>query len=99
MTATGPAGPLERSRLEDTFIALCEVESPSGSEADAAGYVRAALEALGVTVEEDATAAETGAACGNLYARVPGPEGARTVMLCAHVDTVPLADRVEVELV
>jgi tripeptide aminopeptidase len=99
MTATGSAGPLERSRLEDTFVALCEIESPSGSEAEAAGYVRSALEALGLTVDEDATATETGADCGNLYVHVPGPEGARTVMLCAHVDTVPLADRVEVELV
>ena len=48
---------------------------------------------------EDDTAAETGAGCGNLLARIPGPPGARTVMLCAHIDTVPLADGVEVELV
>jgi tripeptide aminopeptidase len=99
MGSTDPAGPLERSRLEDTFVALCEIESPSGSEGEAARYVRSSLEALGLTVSEDATAAETGAACGNLHARIPGPAGARTVMLCAHVDTVPLADRVEVELV
>jgi tripeptide aminopeptidase len=98
MTLTGPAGPAERSRLEDTFVALCEIESPSGREAEAAQFVRSQLEALGLSVEEDSTAAETGAACGNLYARIAGPEGARTVMLCAHVDTVPLADRVEVEL-
>ena len=96
---TGPTGPAERSRLEDTFVALCEIESPSGREAEAAGFVRGQLEALGLAVSEDATAAETGAACGNLYSRIAGPEGARTVMLCAHVDTVPLADRVEVELV
>ena len=99
MRSTDPAGPLERSRLEDTFVALCEIESPSGSEGEAARYVRSSLEALGLTVSEDATAAETGAACGNLHARIPGPAGVRTVMLCAHVDTVPLADRVEVELV
>jgi tripeptide aminopeptidase len=89
----------ERSRLGDTFVGLCEIESPSGQEAAAARFVRAELEALGLAVSEDATAPETGAACGNLYTRIPGPEGARTVMLCAHVDTVPLADRVEVELV
>jgi tripeptide aminopeptidase len=99
MTVTGPVGPAERSRLEDTFVALCEIESPSGREAEAARYVRSELEALGLAVDEDATAAETGAACGNLYTRIAGPEGARTVMLCAHVDTVPLADRVQVELV
>lgn len=98
MSMTGPGGPVERSRLVDTFVALCEIESPSGREAEAARYVRSELEALGLSVSEDATAAETGAACGNLYARIPGPAGARTVMLCAHVDTVPLADRVEVEL-
>jgi tripeptide aminopeptidase len=92
-------GPVERSRLADTFVALCEIESPSGREADAAGYVRSELESLGLSVDEDSTASETGAACGNLYARIPGPEAARTVLLCAHVDTVPLADRVEVELV
>src|SRR5437870_10158901 len=99
MSVTGLEGPRERSRLEDTFVALCEIESPSGAEAEASRYVRASLEALGLTVFEDATAAETGAACGNLHARIPGPEGTRTLMLCAHVDTVPLADRVEVELV
>src|SRR6266545_2702851 len=99
MTVTGPAGPPERSRLEDTFVELCAIESPSGSEGEAARYVRSTLEALGLTVLEDATGAETGAACGNLYARIPGPEDARTLMLCGHVDTVPLADRVEVELV
>jgi tripeptide aminopeptidase len=99
MSVTGPGGPAERSRLVDTFVALCEIESPSGREGEAAQYVSSELEALGLSVSEDATAAETGAACGNLYTRIPGPEGASTVMLCAHVDTVPLADRVEVELV
>jgi tripeptide aminopeptidase len=92
-------GSAERSRLADTFVTLCEIESPSGSEAEAARYVTSELEALGFSVDEDSTAAETGAACGNLYARIPGSDAARTVMLCAHVDTVPLAERVEVELV
>ena len=30
-------------------------------------------------------------------ARIDGPAGARTIMLCAHVDTVPLAGPIEVE--
>jgi tripeptide aminopeptidase len=92
------AGSTERSRLVDTFVTLCEIESPSGHESEASRFVRSRLEAIGLSVDEDATAAETGAACGNLYTRVASPGAPRTVMLCAHVDTVPLADHVEVEL-
>ena len=103
MTVTGPVdGPprdAARGRVGETFARLCEIESPSGREAQMAAAVRAELEALGLTVVEDGTGAETGADCGNLLARVPGPPGSRTVMLCSHLDTVPLADRVEVELV
>src|SRR5437773_8507899 len=95
---SGLAGPAERARLAETFVALCEIESASGREAAAARFVGAELEGLGVGVEEDDTAAETGADAGNLLARIGGREGARTVLLCAHLDTVPLDDRVEVEL-
>jgi tripeptide aminopeptidase len=84
--------------LPDTFARLCEIESPSGAEGAVAGFLRAELEALGLAVIEDDTAAETSAGSGNLMARIPGPPGARTVMLCSHLDTVPLTDRVEVEL-
>ena len=54
------------------------------------------LRAAGLEVEEDATAAETGSDAGNLLARIPGPDGGRTVLLCAHLDTVPLDAPVEV---
>jgi tripeptide aminopeptidase len=97
--AGGFAGAAERARLADTFVSLCEIESPSGHEAEAARFVRTQLEALDLAVEEDSSAAETGAACGNLVTRIRAQEGARTIMICAHLDTVPLADRVEVELV
>jgi tripeptide aminopeptidase len=90
---------MKQPLLGDTFARLCEIESPSGREAGMAAAVRAELEGIGLAVTEDDTAGETGAGCGNLIARVPGPPGVRTVMLCAHIDTVPLTDRVEVELV
>jgi tripeptide aminopeptidase len=89
----------ERERLADTFVRLCEIESPSGSEGAVGRAVRAELEALGLEVSEDDTMAATGAECGNLLARLRGPEHARTVMLCAHLDTVPLTDTIEVERV
>jgi tripeptide aminopeptidase len=88
----------EGGGLGETFVRLCEIPSPSGREAAVAAYVRSELERMGLEVVEDDTAAETGAACGNLLARLAGPDGARTVMLCAHLDTVPVADRIEVEL-
>jgi tripeptide aminopeptidase len=91
-----PATPQERARLLDDFVRLCEIESPSRRERGVADAVRAELEALGLEVEEDDTARDTGSEAGNLLARIRGPEDARTVLLCAHLDTVPLAGPVEV---
>ena len=48
-------------RLGETFVRLCEIPSPSGSEAHVAEYVTGELRALGLDVTEDDTAAETGA--------------------------------------
>jgi tripeptide aminopeptidase len=91
-----PSTPQERERLVDEFIRLCEIESPSQRERRVADAVRAELEQLGLRVDEDATGSDTGSEAGNLLARIPGPEGARTILLCAHLDTVPLAAPVEV---
>jgi tripeptide aminopeptidase len=91
------ASSAERTRLLDDFVRLCEIESPSRSEAKVAEAVRSELEGLGLSVEEDNSATETGANSGNLLARLDGPSDARTVLLCAHLDTVPLAGPVEVK--
>ena len=80
----------ERARLRDDFVRLCEIPSPSLRERAVADYVAAELHAVGLQVHEDGTASETGSQCGNLLARLPGPPGARTILLCAHLDTVPL---------
>jgi len=90
------ASTAERERLLDEFVRLCEIESPSRSERAVADAVRHELEGLGLEVEEDGSASETGSECGNLLARIAGPEAARTILLCAHLDTVPLAGPVEV---
>ena len=91
-----PATPSEKERLRDDFVRLCEIASPSFHERPAADWVAAELRALGLEVHEDGSAGETGADAGNLLARLPGPPGSRTVLLCAHLDTVPLAAPVEV---
>ena len=86
----------ERERLLAEFIRFCEIESPSGRERGVAEAIVEDLRGLWVEVEEDDTASTTGSDSGNLLARIPGPEGAPTVLLCAHMDTVPLDGPVEV---
>jgi tripeptide aminopeptidase len=90
------ASDAERRRLNDTFAALCAIPSPSGSERACADAVAAELRAMGVVVREDDTAAETGAGCGNLIARLPSRrDGAPTLLLAAHLDTVAVAGPIE----
>jgi tripeptide aminopeptidase len=93
-----PASDVERRRLNDTFARLCAIPSPFGSERAMAEAVARELAAMGIDVEEDGAAAAAGAECGNLLARIPG-RGGRTIMLCAHLDTVPEAGVIEPVLV
>jgi len=86
--AMRPASELERRRLNETFARLCAIASPFGHERACAEAVARELRAIGLDVEEDGAAAEAGAECGNLLARIPG-RGERTILLCAHLDTVP----------
>ena len=90
------ASPEEKELLLDDFVRLCQIESPSRQERAVADAVAAELRAAGLEVEEDATGPETGSDSGNLLARLQGPAGARTILLCAHLDTVPLDAPVEV---
>jgi tripeptide aminopeptidase len=87
----------ERERLVAEFVRLCEIESVSRNERAMADFVTAELRGLGLEVSEDGSGAETGANAGNLLARVAPPDGARTILLCAHLDTVPLDAAVDVE--
>jgi tripeptide aminopeptidase len=89
-----PASDVERRRLNDTFARLCAIPSPFGSERACAEYVARELGMMRLGVEEDGVAAEVGAECGNLLARIPG-RSERTILLCAHLDTVPEAGAIE----
>ena len=89
-----PASDVERRRLNETFARLCAIPSPFGSERACAEAVARELRTMGLDVEEDGAAPETGAECGNLLARIPGRSD-RTILLCAHLDTVPEAGAIE----
>jgi tripeptide aminopeptidase len=98
-----PASQAERARLNDTFAALCRIPSPFGRERACFDHVAGELRRLGVEVTEDGAAAAAGAECGNLHARIearprPGGDGqapARTILLCAHLDTVSVDGPIE----
>ncbi len=103
-------GRCERRYLSGTFAELCRIESPSGRERRCGERVTAELRALGVSTEEDDAGTLTGSDCGNLLARISGAgragstetragadagPGRRSVLLCAHLDTVPLQAPIE----
>jgi tripeptide aminopeptidase len=81
-----PASEAERARLNDSFAALCRIPSPFGHESEVAAHVTRELEGMGLIVEADAR--------GNLLTRIRG-RSERTLLLCAHLDTVELDGGVE----
>jgi tripeptide aminopeptidase len=74
-----PASEAEKARLAELFTDLCRIPSPSGHERECSARVVAELRRIGVTADADEA--------GNLLARIPG-RGERSVLLCAHMDTV-----------
>src|SRR3954464_5197309 len=93
-----PASEVELRRLNDTFAELCAIRSPFGRERAVADRVAEELRSLGLEVEEDDAGQEIGGDAGNLLARLPG-RSERSVLLCAHLDTVPDGGEVEPVLV
>jgi tripeptide aminopeptidase len=84
----------ERERLNETFAALCRIESPSGRERACADWITEQLRGMGLDVTEDDAGPRVGSDAGNLLARIPGASP-DSILLCAHMDTVPLTAPVE----
>jgi len=89
-----PASEAEKARLGETFAELCRIPSPFGRERAVADHVVGLLRGMGIDVTEDGAAEPAGAECGNLHARITGRSD-RTVLLCAHLDTVAVTGRIE----
>ena len=83
------------NRLRDRTLALVEVESPTGDTADAARRYADWCEEFGMDIEFlDGVFPATPTVVARLDGGEPGP----TVVLCAHLDTVPIphdAPRIE----
>jgi tripeptide aminopeptidase len=84
----------ERQRLHGTFEELCRIASPTGEERGMADWITRELTALGLEVGEDDAGPAVGSNAGNLLARIAG-RSERSLMFCAHIDTVPLTATVE----
>ena len=90
------ASEAERARLADSFAALCRIPSPFGHERACADHVAAELRGMGLEVSEDDAAGPARAGSGNLLARIEPRRGAeRTILLCAHLDTVEPSGPIE----
>ena len=76
--------------LRDLFVRLAGIRSPSLEEREMADAVKDFVRGLGLEALEDASAALTGCACGNLIVRLPGRGQGTPIAPCAHLDTVPL---------
>jgi tripeptide aminopeptidase len=87
-------GDEERRRLHDTFTTLCRIPSVTGDERACADWIIEQLESFGLVVDEDDAGMVIGCNAGNLLARIPG-SGPRSILFCAHMDTVPLTAPVE----
>lgn len=85
----------EKRRLLESFIQLCEIPSPSGSEGKIGKLVCQELERLGLKVVEDGAAETCKAGCGNLLASIEGSSDG-SILLCAHLDTVPVNGEIDV---
>ncbi len=80
---------IDRERLAETFIQLCEIESPSREERRVADYLTDLFASLGAeSVVEDDSAEKTGANCGNLIVRFPGTVEKEPLFFACHMDTV-----------
>jgi tripeptide aminopeptidase len=84
------ASEAEKARLAELFTDLCRIPSPFGHERECTDRVTAELRGMGLQPEQDET--------GNLLARLDGRSD-RSLLLCAHLDTVETDAPIEPVLV
>ena len=86
--------PIDEERIAARFLELVGFNSPSKREGVVARWLEAEFKKLGLTVQEDESASETGSDTGNLIVRLPGEGPA--LLFAAHMDVVEEMEGVEV---
>ena len=92
-----PAMSINRERLAENFILLCETDSPSRKEGRIATLLQNIFTDLGADeIFEDNTARVTGSDTGNLFVRFHGTRQGEGIFLNCHMDTVQPGEGVRV---
>lgn len=79
---------VNKERMLNEFVEMVKIPSHSKAERPVFEYLKGKLEALGFEITEDDAGKKMGGNCGNLFAFKKGTKTGKTVMLCAHMDTV-----------
>ncbi len=86
---------INSKRLEKTFVDLVSIPGMSKQEGKIAKEVIKRLKRLGAKIKQDRKVLALGYPTGNIVASLPGKKGLPRLMLCAHLDTVGPADKIE----
>ena len=79
---------IQEPRLLETVLELVQLDSESRNERAVADYVKQKLKTLGYVVKEDDADTYTGGNAGNVIAYHAGSGTGKSVLFCAHMDTV-----------
>ncbi len=89
---------INRERLAEEFVRLCEISSPSREEKPVADYLKRVYADLGADFSfEDDSASKTGSESGNLIFRFAGNNDSAPIFFACHMDTVKPGNGVKVE--
>lgn len=79
---------IQEQRLLQTVLDLVQIDSESRNERGVADYVTAKLQSLGYEVKEDDAGMQINGNAGNVIAYHAGTGIGKSVLFCAHMDTV-----------
>lgn len=86
---------IQRQRLLQTLLELIQIDSESRNERGVADYVTMRLRQLGYDVKEDDAGEQIGGNAGNIIAYHAGTCTGKSILFCAHMDTVAPGNHVK----